>query len=465
MIFIRKISWILILVFFFIFTSQALAFFGQFTIQDEAELGKKFKILLRSHYPVIEDPVIVGYLNRIVKRLNSVIPPNPFPFKVAILRDNSLNAFAAPAGYIFIHSGLILKMDSSSELAAILAHEMAHVTQRHIAGNIERSKIISIGSLVGVLAGALIGQSSAVGEALAVGSMAGGQAAALKFSREDEREADRYGLQYLNMSDFDPKGMLESFQMLRRQGLLGGRGTPPPYMMTHPGLSERIGYVKDLIARLPKSESNVLIEDEPLDRAKMMLRSRYSSIDSAKVYFDEKKNFNCLDLLGKGIILERMNRMCQARKALEKALACNGGDALFYREVGRFYFQQGDFNKALTYLNKALDNNPKDYFAQYFLSRTLAEKGQIKESVEQMRKVVKALPEDSDVHYSYGRILGQNGEPFLGYLHYAYASLYSGNKEKTKYYMSRAGERADTPSERERFKKFKEKYETIKKYW
>ncbi len=461
----RKIIWIVALASLFIFPLKAHALFGEFTIQDEAELGQKFKILLSSHFPVIKDPVIVGYLDEIVDKLNLVIPPHPFSFKVSILRDNSLNAFAAPAGYIYIHSGLILKMESSSELAAIVAHEMAHVTQRHIAGNIERSKIISIGTLAGVLAGALLGQSSDIGEALAVGSMAGGQAATLKFSRENEREADQYGLRYLMMTDFDPKGMLKSFQMLRQQALLGGRGTPPPYMMTHPGLPERIGYIKDLIGRLPDSEARVFEDDKPLKRAKMLLRSRYSSVDSAKVYFEKRSDPSCLDLLGKGIILERMNRMSQAEQVFKEAMACSGQDPLFFREIGRFYFQLGDFNKALIYLKKVLDINPGDYFARYFFARTLAEQGKIKEAAEEMHQVLKSLPEDDDVHHSFGRILGQSGETFLGYLHYAYASLYSGKKEKTKYYMSRAGEYVDTPGEREKFKTFKEKYETIKKYW
>lgn len=168
--------------------------FMDFSIKDEAELGRKFNALIRSRFPLIEDPLITDYVRDMLQDILGTMPPQPFPVTVSVLLDNSINAFAAPAGYVFLNSGLILQMEHSSEIAAVLAHELAHVSQRHIARNIERSKMLSIGTLVGVLAGAMLSGSSEAGEALAMGSLAGGQAAALKYSRDDEREADHIGL-------------------------------------------------------------------------------------------------------------------------------------------------------------------------------------------------------------------------------------------------------------------------------
>jgi predicted Zn-dependent protease len=446
-------------------STQSYAFFGEFSIQDEAKLGEKFHVLIQTFYPVIQDPEILDYIDEVVDQLNAVIPPHPFSFHVGVLKDNSLNAFAAPAGYIYVHSGLILQMKSSSELAAILAHEMAHVTQRHIAQNVERSKLISIGTLAGVLAGALIGQSSAVGEALAVGSIAGGQATALKFSRDDEREADQVGLRYLLDTDFDAQGMLEAFQTIKRHSLLGGSGSPPPYMMTHPGLAERLGYVKDLIERLSEAKVLVSKDDSRLQRVQTLLRARYTDAHTAKIYYQQKKNPGCLDLLGQGIVLERMNDMDQARDVFQRARDCSENDPLFFREIGRFFYQLGHFDKAEASLKKALDLNQKDYFARYFWAKTLAETGQMYRASQEMRQVVRLLPEDADVHYSLGRILGQSGNKFLGYLHYAYAYLYSGKKKRAEYYLTQAKDHARTPSEQEKLKTLQEKYEERKEYW
>ncbi|MFP4398012.1 MAG: M48 family metalloprotease, partial [Desulfonatronovibrio sp.] len=163
--------------------------FGEFTISDEAELGEEAHRMIRSRLDVIEDPEITGYIKDLASRLAESAPPQPFPVTVDVVNHNAVNAFATVAGYMVIFSGLILNMDTESELASIIAHELAHITQRHIARNIERSKLISIGTLVGLLAGAFIG--SEAGEAVAAGSIAGGQSAVLKYSREDEQEADQ----------------------------------------------------------------------------------------------------------------------------------------------------------------------------------------------------------------------------------------------------------------------------------
>ncbi|MCA1743571.1 MAG: M48 family metalloprotease, partial [Desulfovibrionales bacterium] len=166
--------------------------FGEFTISDEAELGDKIHRLIRSRFEIIEDSEITNYIRKISEKLEKASPPQPFPAKVDVVNHNAVNAFATVAGYMVIFTGLILNVESEDELASIMAHELAHITQRHVARNIERSKLISIGSLIGILAGVFIGSDA--GNAVAVGSMAGGQSAVLKYSRADEREADQVGL-------------------------------------------------------------------------------------------------------------------------------------------------------------------------------------------------------------------------------------------------------------------------------
>lgn len=116
------------------------ALFGSFGVKDEKELGRKFDVLVRSRMPLVEDPEIKGYIQSIVDRLSKTFPPQPFPFTANVLLHNSMNAFAVPGGSVFVHTGLIMQLDHESELAGVLGHELAHVTQRHIATRMERRR-------------------------------------------------------------------------------------------------------------------------------------------------------------------------------------------------------------------------------------------------------------------------------------------------------------------------------------
>ena len=172
----------------------AKAFFD-FTLSDEIELGRKFSILVKSQLPLVDDPEVKNYVTGIVQRLLDNIPQQPYTFEVNVLMAKPINAFAAPGGFIFVFTGLILAMDNESQLAGVLAHELAHVTQRHIALRIERGQIIGLLSTILALGGMFLG-GSGKGAAMA-GSMAAGQAAMLNYSRIDEADADHVGLSYL----------------------------------------------------------------------------------------------------------------------------------------------------------------------------------------------------------------------------------------------------------------------------
>ncbi|MGW8325996.1 MAG: M48 family metalloprotease, partial [Desulfobacterales bacterium] len=158
------------------------------TIQQEEDLSREFMKVILAHYEFIKDPVIVNYVNDVGQRIVSVLPPQPFSYHFYVIKEDTYNAFATPAGHIFIYSGLLDAMDSEEELACILGHEISHVVCRHISQKIERSEKANIATLAGVVAGVLLGTAgaSAAGNALTVGSVAAGQAYALAYSREDE---------------------------------------------------------------------------------------------------------------------------------------------------------------------------------------------------------------------------------------------------------------------------------------
>lgn len=438
---------------------------GDFSIQDEAELGRKFNVLIRSRFPLVYDPIVLDQVRDILIRVRQNIPPQPFDITVGVLRDDSINAFAAPAGYLFVNSGLILAMQSEDELAAVLAHEMAHVTERHLASNIERSQTINLATLAGVLAGILLGGGSEAGQALAVGSMAGGQAAALKYSRDDEREADHLGLQYLARSGYDPEGMARSFERIKERMRLSGAGSGPAYMSTHPGVTERIDYIREVALRLQGGESRDLEPSPRFRKVQTLLRARYTEARSAWNYFQQYEGDPCLRRLGRGITAARLNRVDRAKELFSGPPPCEEISALWHREVGRFYFGLGQFDRALTHLNKALRESPEDYMALFFQARILGEKGETAEAVKALRKVLRYVPQDPEVHRTLGRIMGRSGDAFSGYLHYAYAALYRNRKEQCSKYLDKVREMAQTGQQKEKLEQFEEKYEVRKKYW
>ena len=111
---------------------------GEFTIRDEVEAGRKIRLSIRSSLPLVDDPEVQKYVDNLLLRLSKGVPPQPFPLSVNVVRHNAINAFAVPGGNLFLFTGLILAMDNESELAGVLAHEMAHATQRHMARRIQQ---------------------------------------------------------------------------------------------------------------------------------------------------------------------------------------------------------------------------------------------------------------------------------------------------------------------------------------
>ena len=125
------------------------------TIQEEEELSREFLRVVEKQFELIKDPFVVGYVNKIGRIILSSLPPQPFTYQFYIVKQHVYNAFATPAGHIFINSGLLEALESEEEIAGILAHEIAHVVSRHISQNVDRSPKIGLATLAGIAAGIL----------------------------------------------------------------------------------------------------------------------------------------------------------------------------------------------------------------------------------------------------------------------------------------------------------------------
>lgn len=210
------------------------------TPDQERELGEAFMRRLRQQVEFVDDPELDGYLNRLGNQLvaNSDAPGQRFTF--FIVKDNAINAFAAPGGFIGTHSALILAARNESELASVLAHEIAHVTQKHLVRAYDSASRMGLPTAAAILAAILIGtQNSEAGQAAIMSVQAGSIQQQINFTRANESEADNIGMQILARSEFDPRGMPHFFERLYQSTRYYGDGLPP-FLSTHPVTTDRI---------------------------------------------------------------------------------------------------------------------------------------------------------------------------------------------------------------------------------
>ena len=434
-------------------------FFGGVTIKDEKEMGHKFDVMVRSNMGIVEDPEVSLYVNQIVERLVKTLPPQPFNFKAAVILHNSLNAFAVPGGYVYVFTGLIMNLDKEEDLAGVLAHELAHVTQHHVASRLERAQFVTIGSLLLAIAGVAVGGSS--GGALAVGALGAGQSAMLNYSRIDETEADQIGLQYLVAAGYPPQGMVDGFKVLRQKSWMSGTNVPT-YLSTHPAIGDRINGLQARIQGMGKAVQGRTQDNKRFTRVKTLLWARYGDEQAAQQRFAGKDGLSCM---GRGIVLARINRVNEANKAFDDALAASPNDPLILREAGAFHYRKGDMSRADGLLRQAMRLDPRDYMASFFYARMLDETGRQAQAAQYYKEVLRYVPEDAEVHEAYARSLGKAGDSAGAYIHMAYSALYSNNKKQAERYFNQAKALSGKAANPRDFQRLEAAYKERKEIW
>lgn len=439
------------------------ALFGEFGLADEMKMGREFEALVKSSMPLVEDPEIKLYVQSVVDRIVATLPPQPYGFQTNIMLHSSLNAFAAPGGFVFVHTGLLQNLEHESELAGVLSHEIAHVTQRHIAHRIERGQAISLASLAGAILGVLAGGGKSGGAAVAA-SAAAGQAAMLSYSRADESDADQFGIRYLVDAGYNPRGLSGAFAKI--QELSYGRGANfPEYLSTHPDLTARLSTMASRIQTMPADVRERPENDARFRRVQTLIWAQYGDPQHAAQVFASRDQNDPMTPMGMGILAARQNRVKDAEASFGRALELAPRDSLVLREAGIFHYNMGDIKVARKQLEQALAINPEDYMGLFFYARLLDDEGDNKAAQAAYRKVLRYVPEDAEVHTYYGRSLGNSRQEFLGYLHLAYAAVYANDERKAKTWQDKARSSARTSGDRAELEKFNELYTTRQKLW
>jgi predicted Zn-dependent protease len=216
------------------------AFGDELSPQAERRLGDSIMRQVRRDGSYMDDAEIADYLSRLAATMTATPAAAGYTFEFFAIRDGTINAFALPGGWIGVHTGLFTASQSESELASVIAHEMGHVTQRHIARMLaqqKQSSMVSMAALILALLAARSSPDAAFGAAMLGETVA--RQNMLSFSRDAEREADRVGFEILRQGGFDTQGMVTFFGRMQQAGRLY-ESNAPAYMRTHPLTAERI---------------------------------------------------------------------------------------------------------------------------------------------------------------------------------------------------------------------------------
>ncbi|QJA06071.1 M48 family metalloprotease [Thermosulfurimonas marina] len=425
---------VLLLILLFFWALPALALMSP---EEEAELGQKILSEIRAQAQIIEDPEITQYLERIGHRLLRQAGPHYFPFRFLVLKDSSLNAFALPGGYIFFTSGLIEEVDREDELAAVMAHEMAHVQARHVARRLEALKRLQIATAGLSLAGLLLGGGKA-GSAVAVTSSALALTRALAYSRADEEEADRLGFEYLVKAGYDPAAFLSILEKITRHRWLLTE-TGPNYLLTHPAPPERITYLENLVRRYPSPKKT---SGDPLYLRRLQVRLKVLTHDPGTlvVRYREALKLSEDPMLhyGLGLALARSRFFNEALHELSRVVQAFPDRDYFRLDLAQVYFEAGRYREAEAWLKDYLSRHPGNLRARWLLARTYQELRRPKEALSAFEALAEKLSDLPEFHYHYGRLLSETGHE--GRAHYQFGRYFAlkGDLRVARYHYRQA---------------------------
>lgn len=353
--------------------------------EKELQIGRSIFRSLVDTERVMNDPEIQEYVQDVGMKLSSQAQDGDFRFTFFVVNDPAINAFALPGGYIGIHSGLLLATNSESELAGVLAHEISHVTQRHISRAVfanQRSSILTMAAMLGaILLGAVGGSGDAITGAIATAQGVAAQQQ-INFTRANEYEADRVGVGVLAAAGFDPMGMPDFFETLARQtGPLASQA--PEFLRTHPVTVNRIAETRERAATLPRPDVRDAL-GYTITRARIRVLSSPTPEKALEYFLGEKQNPKQAGDIGieYGIALVRMElgQYREARELFQGLLATNPGVIPFHTGLAGAELALGNREAALNDYEKAMDLFPRNTPLTVRYAEALLAAGQAKKA-------------------------------------------------------------------------------------
>ncbi len=377
---------------------------------EEEEYAKALVRQMRAYDVLVDDPLIANFFEDMGFRLASHSDRPDKAFTFVVLNQDVVNAFAAPGGVIALYTGLILAADDENEVAGVLAHEIAHVTQQHLYRALEQQKAMTIPIILAMLAIAVAGggDGEAISGALMSGQAAAAQAA-INYTRQNEYEADRIGISTLSRAGFDPAGMGEFFEKMSRITRAMGEG-PSEFLRTHPVSVSRIAEAENRAASMPTPEKS---EGREFYLAQARLRVLAAkSPDEALEWFDHRKGradispaeFDAIEY-GRAIALQKKGRFDEARQILQH-LAERRPHTVYELQLAELDLDAGENGRAIDRLSGLYHSFPGNHAISRYYAEALLKDGdpeRASEAAGVLRQQLRNRADDPRLYELYAR--------------------------------------------------------------
>jgi len=369
---------------------------AELSISKEIELGQILLSQVRGHLPVTNDPELSQYIHSLGTRITSAGVNTNFPFTFLLVNNPDVNAFALPGGIVAINTGLLTLGDKESEVASVFAHEIAHITQRHIARNFANAKsfsVISALSLLGAIVAAAYGGGE-LGQAALITTTSGLQERQLAYTRSFEQEADRIGMQLLANAHIDPQGMPAFFEKLNKHTQLN-RGRIPEFLSSHPLTTNRISESK---TRANQYQGNYTKNTIHFDYAKARAIAITKNPAELIAFLGKKnradENFSATDRYTYALSLSRSGKHAQGLQQLMKIPLAADNELTIKLAAAQIQIAGGQYVKAeesLRSLEQIYPNNPS---IVYFLATALTENSNPQLALQKLDQLSSSHPEN-----------------------------------------------------------------------
>jgi predicted Zn-dependent protease len=400
---------------------------------QERKLGESVMKDIRLSGGYLNDPEVNGYLNELGNRLVTAIPGAPFDFEFFAVGDPSINAFALPGGFVGVNTGLILLCQSESELASVLAHEISHVTQHHIARSIAKQKDALLATLAALAAAVVASRSNSSNSGqMTQAALAGAQGLAtqmqINFTRQSEEEADRIGFQRLDAAGFDVTAMATFMERMQRS-MRFVEGSGPSYLRDHPVTYERIAEAQ---ARAQNKAFRQVKDSLDFNMVRALVRSYQGTPQDAILFFEDglaEKKYNNATAARYGLVAsllraENLKRALAELATLEKTAPPH---PMIEAMAGQVLMQAGQLPAAIARYESALARYPAKMQLVYDYPEALLKNNQPDKAAQFVADQLQHYPTDGPLHLLAARSYAALGKDMLQHQHQAEYYAWQGN--------------------------------------
>ena len=385
---------------------------GSISQQKEYELGRAWLKAYRSRINEHHDPLLTDYLEQLIYRLAFRSQLQDHRLELIVVDNPTLNAFAVPGGVIGVHTGLFLFAKSEAQLSSVLAHEIAHLSQRHFARRLESRKKNQVANMAGLLASLVLAATigSDAGMAGLTATQAMGRNESLRYSRQNEREADRLGLKTMLAAGIDPEAMSTMFEaMLKLTRYTGSQ--VPEFLRSHPLTENRVVDARNRLSQLPKKEYSDNLEFH-LMRARAIIAINNNpglSIDYFKGELINLSKNRQAALYGASLAYISLGRYSEAKDAIDQLLKVLPNQLHYKMAEIELYRHQKKYDLAIEKTNQLLKYQPGSYPLRMSLAETYLKSNHFLKSEALLDSLAATHSENPEVWFLLAEIRGLAG--------------------------------------------------------